>query len=56
MRKIFKCKVCRGYTMQTEHCGGAAADAKPAKFSPEDKYAKYRRAAKEKQLQEEGIL
>ncbi len=42
--------------MQAEHCNTATADVKPAKYSPEDKYAKYRREAKKETLEKEGII
>ena len=37
-------------------CGGKAVSVKPAKYSPEDKYAKYRRKALEKERKEKKIL
>ncbi|MCX8205959.1 MAG: ribosome biogenesis protein [Candidatus Micrarchaeota archaeon] len=42
---IFKCRVCGRYTMQEAHCGAPAASAHPPKYSPQDRYAKYRRLA-----------
>jgi H/ACA ribonucleoprotein complex subunit 3 len=42
-----KCTQCGKYTLdQTKcpHCGGPVRIPHPAKFSPHDKYAKYRRA------------
>jgi len=42
-----KCEKCRRYTLDQEkcpHCGGNVRIPHPAKFSPEDRYAKYRRA------------
>lgn len=57
MRHIFKCKSCQGYTMDEEcGCGGKAVTTKPPKYSPEDKYAGYRRKAKKEQLKKEGLL
>ena len=49
MKKILKCKVCGVFTMKTEHCGEKTLSPKPAKYSPEDKYGKYRRLAKKEQ-------
>ncbi|MCW4017488.1 MAG: RNA-protein complex protein Nop10 [Candidatus Bathyarchaeota archaeon] len=49
-----KCEKCGNYTLQTEvclRCGGKVHIPHPAKFSPEDKYLKYRLAFK-KQAQE----
>jgi len=56
MKKIFKCQKCGEYTMQTEHCNTKTTDVRPAKYSPEDKYGKYRREVKKQQLKEEGII
>jgi len=51
-----KCVQCKRYTLNQEkcpHCGGRVRVPHPAKFSPEDKYAKYRRAMKADE-QDEG--
>jgi len=37
-------------------CGEKTAERKPAKFSPEDKYAQYRRQAKMEQRKKEGLI
>ena len=39
-----KCTSCGHYTMQEKcpSCGGAASTAHPARYSPDDKYARYR--------------
>jgi H/ACA ribonucleoprotein complex subunit 3 len=40
-----KCIECLNYTLNQEicpHCGGNLRIPHPAKFSPDDKYAKYR--------------
>jgi len=39
---MYRCRVCGRYTMKEVHCGQPAASAHPAKFSPQDRYAKYR--------------
>lgn len=42
-----KCVQCHKYTLNQEkcpHCGGKVLIPHPAKFSPQDKYAKYRGA------------
>jgi len=42
-----KCTQCHKYTLNQEkcpYCGGKVLVPHPAKFSPHDKYAKYRRA------------
>jgi H/ACA ribonucleoprotein complex subunit 3 len=44
-----RCEKCKSYTLnqgECPHCGGNVRIPHPAKFSPEDKYAKYRRAMK----------
>jgi len=44
-----KCMQCGKYTLDLEkcpYCGGEVRVPHPAKFSPQDKYAKYRRAMK----------
>jgi len=49
MKHILFCKKCNTYTMKEEHCGVKTISNKPAKYSPEDRFGKYRRIAK-KQL------
>jgi H/ACA ribonucleoprotein complex subunit 3 len=41
---LFKCESCGRYTMGAEcpACGGATRLAAPAKYSPDDRYARYR--------------
>jgi len=42
-----KCEKCKRYTLKQDkcpYCGGNVHIPHPAKFSPDDKYAKYRRA------------
>ncbi len=41
---------------ETCKCGGKAVTTKPPKYSPEDKYASYRREAKKDLLEKEGLL
>ncbi|MCX6778058.1 MAG: RNA-protein complex protein Nop10 [Candidatus Micrarchaeota archaeon] len=59
-KKIMRCRVCGKYTMRETCCGEKTASAHPPKFSPEDKYAHYRRIAKgiehtqNKTINEEG--
>jgi H/ACA ribonucleoprotein complex subunit 3 len=49
MTHILKCTTCSSYGLQEQcPCGGNRSSPKPAKYSPEDKYGKYRRAAKKK--------
>lgn len=57
MRHILKCADCGAYTMKEEcKCGGKAANVKPPKYSPDDKYGDYRRKAKRELLEKEGLL
>jgi len=58
-----KCEQCNKYTLNQEkcpYCGGKVRIPHPAKFSPQDKYAKYRRAMKiepaERIIQDEGNI
>lgn len=48
MKSIHFCPKCREYTMKETCtvCASAAIDPKPPKFSPLDKWGKYRREAK----------
>jgi H/ACA ribonucleoprotein complex subunit 3 len=49
---ILRCTTCQSYGLSEScSCGGKRMMCRPPKYSPEDKYAKYRRLAKE-QLQE----
>lgn len=42
MKKIRKCVSCGEYTMKETHHNKKTVGAHPPKFSPEDKYVKYR--------------
>jgi len=49
-----KCTQCNKYTLNQEkcpYCGGKVRIPHPAKFSPQDKYAKYRRAMKDEEVE-----
>ena len=48
MKEILKCSGCGSYTLEDKcpKCSCKTSVARPAKFSPEDKYAGYRREAK----------
>ncbi|MDA4116894.1 MAG: RNA-protein complex protein Nop10 [Thaumarchaeota archaeon] len=41
---LFKCRDCSKYTMEEKcpKCGGTTVMAAPARYSPDDKYARYR--------------
>lgn len=48
MVHILKCESCGSYGLDENcSCGSKRQKVAPAKFSPEDKYAEYRRKAKE---------
>ncbi|MEK6916231.1 MAG: nucleolar RNA-binding Nop10p family protein [Nanoarchaeota archaeon] len=57
MKHILKCQECGKYILSEKcGCGGKAIENKPPKYSPEDKYADYRRKVKEKQWKKEGTI
>ncbi|MBW2999083.1 RNA-protein complex protein Nop10 [Candidatus Woesearchaeota archaeon] len=57
MKHILKCESCGKYTMQEKcECGGKALNPKPPKYSPEDKFGKYRREVKKKEWEKKGLL
>lgn len=54
---IFKCQECGKYTMEERcSCGGKAITTRPPKYSPEDKYGKYRRIAKKEESVKRGLI
>ncbi len=58
MRHIFRCDKCKEYTLKETcpKCNIKTLSPKPVKFSPEDKYGKYRRKIKKEELVKEGVL
>lgn len=57
MKKILRCGDCGKYTMKDVClCGGKALTPRPAKFSIDDKYGKYRRKAKFNFFKEESLI
>ena len=56
MKHLKRCVVCNCYTMKASHCGSATKTPHPPKYTPEDKYAKYRREGKLEERKKEGIL
>ncbi|MDR0767413.1 MAG: RNA-protein complex protein Nop10 [Methanosarcinales archaeon] len=44
-KRIKKCQSCGRYTLSDScpDCGGVCVSPKPASYSPEDRYGKYRR-------------
>ena len=53
--KMKKCKSCGEYTLESKcpYCGGDLGEVFPPKYSPEDKYGKYRRKLKKQLLLED---
>ena len=57
MKHILQCLSCGKYTLSDKcECGGETAENKPPKYSPEDKYADYRRKVKEKGWKKQGLV
>jgi len=57
MRHILKCISCGNYTLKEKcKCGGKSVTPKPPKYTPEDKYGKYRREVKKENLVKKGLL
>ena len=57
MKHILKCMACGKYTLKEVcSCGNNSSLVKPAKYSPEDQYGKYRRQAKAQDLIDKGLL
>ena len=48
---ILKCKTCGNYTLKEVCCNKKTERVRPMKYSPEDKYGRYRRLAKEKNVE-----
>jgi H/ACA ribonucleoprotein complex subunit 3 len=58
MKHLRYCQNCNKYTLKLNcpECNAASIINKPAKFSPEDPYGSYRRAAKLELLEKRGLL
>jgi H/ACA ribonucleoprotein complex subunit 3 len=58
MMHILKCKSCGGYTINKAcpKCGKETVKPAPPKYSPEDKYGKYRRQVKFQSFKESGLI
>jgi len=54
MKPLLFCKIKNHYTMIEECHGEKALSREPPKYSPEDKYAKYRREAKNEEYEKKG--
>jgi len=58
MKHLKYCQKCNRYTLKSvcTECNEPSIMNKPAKFSPEDPYGAYRRAAKLELLEKRGLL
>ena len=58
MKKILFCGTCKVYTMKQEcpKCSLKTVEAKPPRFSLDDKYSSYRREVKREELEEKGLV
>lgn len=56
--KMHKCRSCGEYTLQDKcpYCKGDVGVIYPPKYSPEDKYGKYRRILKKQMLEKENSV
>ena len=54
MNRMMRCKVCGAYTFK-DTCCGRTVSPHPPKFSPDDKYGKYRRQVKEEEYRKGGL-
>ncbi|MFC1768411.1 RNA-protein complex protein Nop10 [Nanoarchaeota archaeon] len=58
MKQIMKCQSCGTYTLK-ENCNKCkipTENPKPPKYSPDDKYGKYRRVAKKDIYEKDGLI
>ena len=58
MKHILLCPSCKKYTMLPfcDKCQIKTLSPRPPKYSPIDKYAKYRRIATENERKKEGLI
>ena len=57
-KHILKCPKCGKYSLKDKCniCSSKTVDPKPPKYSPEDKYAKFRREAKSEEYNKKGYI
>jgi H/ACA ribonucleoprotein complex subunit 3 len=55
-KHILYCSHCGQCTMKERCCGDKTLSRIPPKYSPEDKYGKYRREVKEPARKKEGLV
>ncbi|MBI4016631.1 MAG: ribosome biogenesis protein [Candidatus Aenigmarchaeota archaeon] len=57
MTEILRCGACGNFTLKKNcSCGGTPVSVIPMKYTLQDKYASYRRTAKEQERKTAGIL
>jgi len=58
MKHINKCIKCFSYTLKDicQKCGAKTMQPKPPKYSPLDKYGKYRREEKKPEFEKKGLI
>ena len=57
-QEILYCISCSAYTMEQKcpKCSKPTITKKPEKYSTDDKYGEYRRKAKKKEREQEGLI
>lgn len=58
MKHLFICNSCKDYTLKElcPKCKQKTSMPKPPKYSPEDKYAKYRRVTTLEERKKSGLI
>ena len=56
MKELRFCTSCATYTLKEKCCTVNTSSVKPPKYSPDDKYGKYRRTVLKKELKNKGLL
>ncbi len=58
MKHIYRCSACMNYTLESScpKCHHAAVLARPPKYCLQDKYASYRRLAKQEEFKKKGYF
>mgnify|MGYP001613299638 CR=1 FL=1 len=57
MKRLLYCDKCSAYTLKETHdCGSVSVLHQPAKWSPDDKYGKYRLEARREELKKKGLV
>ncbi|MDO8339853.1 MAG: nucleolar RNA-binding Nop10p family protein [Candidatus Burarchaeum sp.] len=55
MKRMKRCRSCGKYTLKPDCCGQQATTAHPPKYSPQDKYAAYRRREKYGEMEQSRV-